>query len=301
MNAFKRVAELVLLRGGPARLARLGTSGRTLVLAYHNIVPAGEPPAGEAPLHLSQRRFAAQLDELARRCRVVSLAEAAVPGDRRPRVAITFDDAYLGAVTVGMDEMARRGLQATIFVATGFVGGGAFWWDSLANAKGELATHAREHALHECRGLDTEVRRWAGAAGAPVRDDLPSYARAASLPDLHAAVARSGVALGSHTISHPNLTRLSPAELRAELVDSKLWLENHFGSAAIAWLSYPYGRTSQRVMAAAAEAGYQGAFKVDGGWIPRRRVLPYALPRLNVSATLSPAGFALRVAGLLGR
>jgi peptidoglycan/xylan/chitin deacetylase (PgdA/CDA1 family) len=299
--AFKHAAELMLLRGGPADIARLGMGGRTLVLAYHNIVPDGERPIGERSLHLPQRRFAAQLDEVGRRCRVVPLSDIFAPGDGRPRVAITFDDAYLGAVTAGMAEVSRRGMPATIFVATECVGGHEFWWDALAGSAGTVDGDLRRRALDECRGLDAEVRARAVSSAAALRDDLPAYARTAGEQELRAVVARGEVTLGSHTARHPNLARLAPAELRAELTESRAWLERHFPGAAIPWLAYPYGSTSEAVRHAAKDTGYAGAFRVDGGWIARSPGSRYDLPRLNVSAGISLAGFALRLAGLFAR
>ena len=303
MAAVKRVAEAGLLRAGAARLARLTRANRLLVLAYHNVVPYGEQPVGERSLYLPQAQFRAQLDHLALRCRVVPLDDAFAegPAGKLPRVVITFDDAYLGAVTVGVEEVARRGLPATIFVATGFIGGGSFWWDTLAANDGAVPAHVRRHGLEECWGRDSDVRRWAAAIGLPVRAELPSFARATTLTDLKRAVAHSGVTVGSHTVSHPNLARLTPQEVTRELVDSREWLRSNLGSSAVPWLSYPYGLRSPAVMKAAAEAGYRGAFRVTGGWLRRDAKPAYDLPRLNVPAGLSDAGFALRIAGLLAR
>ena len=302
MTAVKRLAEAALLRAG-APVARLTRANRVLVLAYHNIVPYGEQPVGEQSLHLAQARFSAQLDHLALRCRVVPLDDAFAEGPtgKLPRVAITLDDAYLGAATVGVEEVTRRGLPATIFVATGFIGGGPFWWDALAADDGTVPARLRRHGVEECRGQDSEVRRWGAAIGLPGRAELPAFARAATLADLKRAVAHSGVTLGSHTVSHPNLVRLTALEITQELVGSREWLRSTFGSSAVPWLSYPYGLTSPAVMKAAAEAGYRGAFRVEGGWLRRNARPDYDLPRLNIPAGLSDAGFALRAAGLLAQ
>ncbi len=68
----------------------------------------------------------------------------------------------------------------------------------------------------------------------------------------------NGFEIGSHTVSHPMLTKLSDADLRRELVDSKLRLEQITGKE-VASLSYPYGDYDQRVLDACVEAGYRSA------------------------------------------
>ena len=124
--ALKAVTERVLVQAGPVGLSRRGIRRRALVLAYHNILPDDTTSLGDRSLHLPRARFVEQLDELTQHCEIVSLDEAIEhawsPDAARPRVAITFDDAYRGAVTVGIPELVRRGLPATVFVAPAFIG-----------------------------------------------------------------------------------------------------------------------------------------------------------------------------------
>ena len=118
---LKSTLESALLRSGLASLVRRSVRGRALVLAYHNVLPDGAAPVGERALHISQHCFAEQLDHIVKVADVVPLGNLFTPSslDQRPRVVITFDDAYVGAVTVGVTELCQRGLPATIFVAPG--------------------------------------------------------------------------------------------------------------------------------------------------------------------------------------
>jgi peptidoglycan/xylan/chitin deacetylase (PgdA/CDA1 family) len=297
--ALKQAVEVLLAHGGPAAVVRGRQRGRVLILAYHDILPDGERPPGDRSLHLPQRRFAAQLDELVRRLDVVPLAQALEPPrGSRPRAVITFDDAYRGALTAGVDELARRGLPATMFVAPAFLGGRTFWWDDLAIEGAGLSDAVRRHALEDCRGEDPAVRAWAAVAGVRLAAGQPECARVAGEAELSAAVARAGMTLGSHTWSHPNLSRLAPEELSGELVRPLEWLRARFGSSVVPWLSYPYGLESAAVRRAVAAAGYDGALRVTGGWLRPNAADAYALPRLNVPAGMSADGFALRAAGI---
>ena len=98
--ALKHLAERALVRSGVERFARRTRRGRTLVLAYHNVLPNGEAVSGDKDLHLPQKEFSLQLDALAETHDVVPIDSIgrASPLSARPRVVITFDDAYMGAL-----------------------------------------------------------------------------------------------------------------------------------------------------------------------------------------------------------
>lgn len=298
-TVLKLAAEKVLCRSGLTRLARIRRRGGAVVLAYHNVVPDGEPCGGDRSLHLSQREFARQMDLVRRTHDVVPLsAIAAAPAGGRPRVAITFDDAYRGAVTAGVEELTRRGMPATVFVAPDFVGGRSFWWDVLSRP-GEAgpAPELRDRCLTLLRGRDADIRRWAGEHGLPLAE-VPRHQTAATEAELEAACRTGEITLGAHTWSHPNLTALQGAELDEELVRPLRWLRERY-AAVLPWLTYPYGLTSPAVEEAARRAGYEGAFRVEGGWMPPRATGPrHALPRVNVPAGASLEHLELRTSGL---
>lgn len=302
-DGFRTIAERSLVASGVPRVRRGGIRDDVLVLAYHNILPPGASPVGDRALHLPFESFVGQLDWLAERYEVLPL-EDAIRGRttswHRPRVAITFDDAYRGAVTVGVPELTARQLPATIFVAPAFVGGGTFWWDVLARPDGSaLDEKLRQHALDELRGEDAKVRHWARVTGHP-EQRIPAYARCASEAELHAVAKAPGISLASHTWSHPALARLEPFELHDELARPLAWLTERFDSV-VPCLSYPYGSYTASVARAVAAHGYTSALRVGGGWIRNDADDPFVLPRLNVPAGLSLDGFILRTAGLLCR
>jgi peptidoglycan/xylan/chitin deacetylase (PgdA/CDA1 family) len=301
---LKGVVEAVLARGGPATLARVGRRGGTLVLAYHNIVPDAAGPLGDRSLHLPRSRFAAQLDLLQRWTEVVPLAMLDAPTDPRergrPRAVITFDDAYRGAVTLAVDELAARRLPATIFVAPGLLGDQAFWWDRLAGDSG-LPAEVREHALGELQGEGNLILAWAAERGMPLAD-VPAAARSATEAELEQALRRhEGLTVAAHTWSHPNLARLPLARVESELAQSCQWLADRFGARARPWVSYPYGAFTDAVERTAANLGMTGAFRIDGGWTRPGADAPHRRARFNVPSGLSDNGFALRVAGLVPR
>ena len=297
---LKRITEFLLLRSGPASVARILSSRHSLVVAYHNVVTQEEQHWGDASLHLSLDQFVTQLDLLADTHEVVPLPALLSPsrGSGRPRAAITFDDAYRGAVTLGVSELAARGLPATIFVAPSFVGGGSFWWDALADGvTGVVPESTRTHAIENLCGRDRAIRDWATAESMNVRRP-PFLATAASEEELRSTCGAPGITVASHTWSHPNLARLSGQELDDELTRPLEWLRHRFANV-IPWLTYPYGRTSAESAIAAANAGYQAALLITGGWMTNRTRSRFFLPRVNIAAGLSANGFALRASGLI--
>ena len=299
---LKSLAELIAIRAGGRVLGSLRQRGRVLILAYHNVVPRGEMPCGDRSLHLPQDTFGRQLDELQGRYDVVPLAELRRDSADRARAALTFDDGYLGTLTAGLEEVQRRGLPATVFLPPGFVGGRSFWWDELADCfDGAIPANLRERLLTELAGDDEEIRRWVSEQGLRLRGSLPPWACAASEAELRSAAGYRGLTLGSHSWSHVNLASVDPARRRVELAQSKSWLEATFPQSSIAWLSYPYGLESMDARADARQAGYVAALRGNGGHFRPGSAPIYGLPRLNVPAGLSDAGFALRAAGLFER
>src|SRR6185437_10086191 len=296
----KRIGERTLLASGVAGTRRRLLRDGRLILGYHNVMPEGAMPGSDASLHLSRRAFAEQLDLLMQTHRIVSLSE--LLSDRpvaggQPIAAITFDDAYHGALTIGVEELALRGLTATVFVAPAFVGGGSFWWDEIDWPAGSAAGDAfRQRALDDCRGDRELVCAMAHAHGFGMRL-VPDHARCASVHELRDAVGRGVVELASHSWSHPNLAAIDEETLTMELVRPMDWLRPRF-RGVLPVLAYPYGRWSAPVARAAAAAGYVAALRVDGGWMRSRASAPYAAPRFAVPAGLSTAGFALRASGL---
>ncbi|HMH26497.1 MAG TPA: polysaccharide deacetylase family protein [Gemmatimonadaceae bacterium] len=296
---MKRPIEAVMSSPPIGWLTQRRVQGKRLILAYHGIIPDGESPAGEPALFVTQRDFAMQLDVLAGEADVVALDRIDEPDDGRPRVAITIDDAYRGAVNVGVRELAARKLPATIFVAPARLNNHVFWWDALLYGSGKLDEKLRDHALHELGGEDERIRAWATRAGIPARDQLPPYAQSATRDELAAALRFSGLTFGSHTWSHPNLASLDTVDVATEVRRSREWLRAEFGERVIDWLAYPYGLESAQARAAVADSSYAGALCISGGWHRAADVSPFARPRFSIGSGLTVAGLRLRLQGAL--
>jgi peptidoglycan/xylan/chitin deacetylase (PgdA/CDA1 family) len=122
--------------------------------------------------------------------------------------------------------------------------------------------------------------------------------RGVELPLVDAAAVRqldaSGFEIGSHSMTHPHLTRLPAQACRAELRDSRRALEDSLGHA-VEHLAYPYGDCDDAVRKLAAESGYRGACGVHIA-LSGAGDHPLALPRVPVTGADSLVDFACRLA-----
>jgi peptidoglycan/xylan/chitin deacetylase (PgdA/CDA1 family) len=75
---------------------------------------------------------------------------------------------------------------------------------------------------------------------------------------------RAGHRIGSHSLTHPRLTRLSLRDAQEEILASKKKLEDTFG-VAVEDFCYPYGDWNQAVRDLVMEAGYRTACTTDYG------------------------------------
>ncbi|MBI4432810.1 MAG: polysaccharide deacetylase family protein [Candidatus Omnitrophica bacterium] len=89
----------------------------------------------------------------------------------------------------------------------------------------------------------------------------------------------SGMEVGSHTVTHAFLPKVSEAQAAVEMMDSKKRLEDVLGHP-ITLLSYPAGGVTQKAMEVAQKAGYAGAVTTNHG---KTRHHLYALHRIKVS------------------
>jgi peptidoglycan/xylan/chitin deacetylase (PgdA/CDA1 family) len=293
---MKHLLETTLSSSAAQRLGEYRRRGQRLILAYHDVVPAGTAATGDRSLHLDFDAFRTQLDLLERTNRVTSLDTALDQQAPGACIALTFDDAYAGAVTLGLPEVSSRGLPATLFVAPGLLGHAACWWDLLAGRNSGLPPAVRDACLETYKGDHHAVINWACG----IEESLPvgEWWRIASEAELALAAKLPGLTLAAHSWSHPNLTAVSPKQLGEELSRPLAWLRHHYPMRARPWLAYPYGLHDGRVASAAEFAGYEVCFAITGGWHPPG-VTRSAVPRLNVPAGVSSVGFRARLNGWL--
>ena len=105
------------------------------------------------------------------------------------------------------------------------------------------------------------------------------------------AMHEAGMAVGAHTVSHPQLTELDPDAAEREMVDSRAQLERELGSP-VRHFAYPHGKSSPELARRVRRAGFATACGVrpgsNGGAVP-----VHDLRRLEVPGTRSLPRFAI--------
>ncbi len=92
-----------------------------------------------------------------------------------------------------------------------------------------------------------------------------------------------GVTVESHTLNHRKLEELPDDEIRSELLNSKLVLEENLGHA-VEFLAYPTGTYNLHIASIAKDVGYKGAFTIKYGNVDLGSNL-FALARVPIFQT----------------
>ena len=225
----------------------------TLVLSYHAV-----SPTWPAALSVTPEALDRQLALLERRgYRGATFFEAVFSPRHERTVAITFDDAYRSVLERAKPILDRYGFVGTVFVPTNYTGTGAMAWPGIDHWIGT------EHE-DELAPLDWEQLR---------------------------ALADAGWEVGSHTRSHPWLTRIDADRLDYELRGSREEIETRLARPCRS-LAYPFGNHDERVMTAAGTAGYAAAATVPDRLL---EIEPLQWPRVGVYHTDSDRTFRFKI------
>ena len=277
------------LRAAARLLAPAGRRSRLLVLIYHRVLARPDPLLSDEP---DVERFAAQMDLLASLFNVLPMSEAVqrLKTDSLPAraVCITFDDGYANNIEVAAPVLAARGLPATVFVSTGFVGGGRMWNDTIIETVRAAPTELdlSRFGLGVYVLTDAQARRNAVDSIIAALKYLQPVERLHRVEEIAAhlgcelprdlmmsesqlqALQSRGIEVGAHTVNHPVLTSLGDEESRAEILSSKRRLEEITG-ASVATFAYPNGRPRRdyepRHVRLARECGFAAAVSTAWG------------------------------------
>ena len=292
-------------------------AGVLRVLTYHRVCDPARGLRGDPHVvSATPDAFDAQMAYVARHYTPVTAAqvvtavhdEASLP----PRaVLVTFDDGYRDVMTAAWPIMKRHGVPGVLFVPTAFPGSRkAFWWDELWEiVSRSTAAHVRLFGL-EPLPLRCPQERWLAVRALNrvlkakpaelasrlqrLRDELGPVSEDERWVldwDELRRLARDGLAIGSHTRTHPNLPALTLGALEDEISTAHADLEREVGGATPLF-AYPYGHADLRAVPVLRRLGYAAAFiSLLGRNIVGRRDV-FLLYRHSVDLNDSLARFA---------
>jgi peptidoglycan/xylan/chitin deacetylase (PgdA/CDA1 family) len=270
---------------------RLAHRRKLLVLTYHRFCNSDDG------LSMQGSVFEQQLQYLGANYHVAPLstiAQRLAAGTALPprTAAITIDDGYQDAYGVALSLLKKYQLPATIFVVTNFIDKKSWLWTDklrfialktdievidieiggkalkleLTGRTSRLQAADRANSIlkqlpdHE---KERAIERIACSLNISIPELPPREFEALSWDELR-EMAAFGIEIGSHTVSHPILTRIDSGRLRHELRDSKLILEELL-DRPISLFCYPNGDSNKHVRNEVSLAGYTCAVTTAPG------------------------------------
>jgi peptidoglycan/xylan/chitin deacetylase (PgdA/CDA1 family) len=288
---LKSLGHAISFRSGLSSvIARRQGCGR--ILMYHGVAPQG---AAE---------LAAQLRYLARHFKVVSLGTILdrIMNGSYPladEIVLTFDDGLRNNLTVVYPILRELQLPATMFVCPALVESGEWLWNhqmrcrlqmlaipDLAELRMKLLTRGTtvDAIIEWMKTLPLQQRRMAEAIIRQATAGFqPTAAQKEAFDVMNWNDLRSLdcdlITVGSHTLSHPILTKLSGQEIEAEILESRRCLEQRL-ERKVDLFCYPNGAYDRRAYQLVQKT-YRAAVTTETGLIDGTDGLDvHRLPRI---------------------
>jgi len=230
----------------------------------------------------------------------------------KPKVyaAINLDDGYMDNYTHAFPIIKKYGLSATVFLATDFIDKyHLFWWDEvfqiMRNAGQKGACAKPEDVIRDAYRAIEINDLLMNRKDSEIKDFVNNLKKQYQINKETAPnqmlgwkeireMAGAGINFGSQTKTHKNLCLLEDSEIRKELMDSKLVLEEKLGAKKIGFC-YPYGKHDDRIKDIVRDTGFNYARTCIKG--PNSKDIDrFSLRSIDVSFVLNMALFTSSIA-----
>ena len=185
----------------------------------------------------------------------------------RKQVNISFDDGFADIYTYAFPIFKKYNIPFTIYLTTDMPDGKAdLWWIQL------------EHYCSEDVEMFESIMRQCYDSREPMADVMHRLTTSSPQTELsrefsltwnqiNEMVASGLCTLGSHTLSHPGLTRIPKEQMRKELEESRKNILQRFPLLSVNHFSYPHSMHDPNIRDSVAACGYQSAVLGYGGSI----------------------------------
>ena len=287
-----------------------------------------KPPGQASPPRssVSKASFEQNLMAVGKHYSFVSMDEVAgmisgtLPWKKRS-LALTFDDSLKCHSDIIAPMLFGLSIPGTFYLSTNIIDQQSpYWWLRLEYAMSKATGQQILLTLPGDRELRVDTKDWRKASrimSAAIRTSSPPeacekavesveiqldvnpelmlcdypFAEPMTWNDARRLLAL-GMAVGSHTVSHPNLTLIDADRVRSEFEDSRQRIEQEC-ALPCRHLCYPHGNYSESVCQAASNAGYITAVTTEGGWCRSGAVNHYRLPRFAMPGQTHKLGFII--------
>lgn len=238
-------------------------------------------------------------------------------------IAVTFDDGYRDNYENAYPILKKYGIPATMFLATSYIGTGDIpSWDKACYRLSRAGKRTRESIIPTGPRYDVPSDKKSMPITALMLDRFDkreSNHTPADYVDLRTddyeekelmlsweqvrEMSDDGISCGSHTLTHPFLTRISRAQAHKEIHLSKEIIERQIGKP-VTTFAYPSGNFNSDIEEIVKEAGYSAAVSTVPGYNSLCDNL-YALKRnviqlQSVFGKLFPLSFLAEITGWAG-
>ena len=214
---------------------------------------------------------------------------------------IFFDDGFRDVLVNALPILNKYNIPATIFLTTGLIDKKLFMWtmsvrylllkrgvneQEIENKIAEL----KKISMKDRESLILEMFKDEKIVLNPANFSV--FLNWEEIKDL----SNNNFEIGSHGITHQKLTDFDNDNLRTELADSKKEIENNIGKT-IEVLSYPYGRSDDKVRRSATSCGYIFGISGNRGYNRASDInnFPMEIKRMNADECKSQMDFQVKL------
>ncbi len=269
MSLIKKAMMLALFYSGAAHLysfiSKTANKKKVIIIAYHRITSQKKNSIiTNSEISTTAEKFQEQAKYLSENYDVISFRDLqdftrGIKNPKKDCAIITFDDGYKEHYSNAFPILKKHRLCATIFLATEYMEGKkAFWWERVAYS---VAKTKKSHL--KIKGLNSIKLSDKKKALKKILEKLKSMqenkkirliseiesqlqAKAGSLKSISLTwdqareMCSSRIEIGSHTATHPILTKISLQEAKSDIIKSIKDIEKKTGTRPIAF-AYPNG------------------------------------------------------------
>ena len=203
---------------------------------------------------------------------------------QKKMVNVSFDDGFRDIYEYAYPIFKKYNIPFTIYLTTAFPEGKAeLWWIKLERLINQYTTLIVQGEEYRCETMEEKnqvfnvlMQRIYHCSDTPSKVFGKWFANcqidmdnlALTWDELAEMLSSGLLTLGSHTQSHPMLTKIPTEEVRQELLESKNLIEQHL-SISVNHFSYPHSAYNMEIANELRLIGYKSATLGYGGSIRR--------------------------------
>jgi peptidoglycan/xylan/chitin deacetylase (PgdA/CDA1 family) len=302
-------------------LAKVRQQHPCIILLYHRITDNSSKYHNQGrAMHHHIKHLEKELPYLKRNYQILTIDEVirhlkSGVGFRKPSVAITFDDGYLDNYTLAYPVLKKHGVPATIYLATDLIGTSQrIWTDQIEfmflgarkdqfnlprlfgnqelriktkEEKEQVSNEITEALKKKPDAERTEImRRLFETLGINGNRSKNGEERIMLNWDEVQKMARNGITIGSHSHTHPILSRMPIQKAKEEILESKKILEENL-SIKVKHFAFPNGKQddfNEELKDYCQEVGFESVASVISGTNNALKGDPMNLKRISATA-----------------